>query len=49
MKEATKLAGLVAVEKQKEKILNRKEQILSLVGIGKDKIKNAVDGVKNLI
>jgi hypothetical protein len=49
MKEATKLAGSVAVEKQKEKILNRKEQILSLVGIGKDKIKNAVDGVKNLI
>ena len=49
MKEATKLAGSVAVEKQKEKILKRKEQIMSLIGLGKDKMKNAVDGAKNLI
>lgn len=49
MKEATKLAGSVAVSKQIEKIQNRKDQILSLIGIGKDKIKNAVDSVKNLI
>lgn len=49
MKEATKLAGSVAVEKQKEKILKRKEQIMSLIGLGKDKMKKAVDGVKNLI
>ena len=49
MKEATKLAGQVALSKQIEKIQNRKDQILSLIGIGKDKIKNAVDSVKNLI
>ena len=49
MKEATKLAGQVALSKQIEKIQNRKDQILSLIGIGKDKIKNAVDSVKNLV
>jgi hypothetical protein len=49
MKEATKLAGQVALSKQLEKIQNRKDQILSLIGVGKDKIKNAVDSVKNLI
>lgn len=49
MKEATKLAGQVALSKQLEKIQNRKDQILSLIGIGKDKIKNAVDSVKNLV
>lgn len=49
MREATKLAGQVGLAKQLEKIQNRKDQILSLIGIGKDKIKNAVDSVKNLV
>lgn len=49
MREATKLAGQVGLAKQLEKIQNRKDQILSLIGVGKDKIKNAVDSVKNLV
>jgi hypothetical protein len=49
MKEATRLAGQVALSKQYEKIQNRKNQILSLVGVGKEKLQKAVDGVKNLI
>jgi hypothetical protein len=49
MKEATKLAGSVAVSKQIEKIQNRKDQILSLIGVGTAKLSKAVDSVKNLI
>lgn len=49
MKEATRLAALVVASKQYEKVQNRKNQILSLVGVGKEKLQKAIDGVKNLI
>jgi hypothetical protein len=49
MKEATKLATQVGLAKQYEKIQNRKDQLLSLIGVGKAKLQNAVDSVKNLI
>jgi hypothetical protein len=49
MKEATKLAAQVIASKQYEKVQNRKNQILSLVGVGKEKLQKAVDAVKNLI
>jgi hypothetical protein len=49
MKEATRLAGLAVASKQYEKVQNRKNQILSLVGVGKEKLQKAIDGVKNLI
>jgi hypothetical protein len=49
MREATKLAGQVGLAKQLEKIQNRKDQVLSLIGVGTAKLSKAVDSVKNLI
>jgi hypothetical protein len=49
MREATKLATQVGLAKQYEKLQNRKDQVLSLIGLGAAKLQRAVDGVKNLI